>query len=93
MILDDHERLRFIRYCKSEAESSKAMALQMEKLSGHGVGIAELTKRERSKAAAYTIVAMDLSSMSTVETVGPGDVGQATDVVNEESPPAQKEES
>jgi len=60
VILDDHEREKFIAYCRRNAESSKAMLKQFELLP---MGqISELVERQRLKAVAYEIVANDLAS-------------------------------
>ena len=74
MILELRERLRFIEYCKTQAESSKAIARQLEKMPGPAGE--EMVKREKMKAAGYSIVAMELSSISEEYTVGPEDAGE-----------------
>jgi hypothetical protein len=74
MVLTDRERLTFLNYCRRQADSGKAMAEQMAKLPGSGMS--ELANREKMKAAAYAIVAQDLAAMTTIETVGPEDVGE-----------------
>ena len=76
-LLTTTERLRFVEYCKSQAESCRLMAEQMGKLGAHPAA-EELMKREKAKAAAYSIVAIDLSSMTEEHALGPEDVGALT---------------
>ena len=75
MILNAHERLKFMEYCKRQSESAKAIAEQMAK--GMPTAIAEtMSKRERAKAAAYGFVAMDLASVCEEFVVGGEDIGE-----------------
>lgn len=75
MLLDAHERLKFMEYCKENAESCRAMASQIEKLMAHGAAD-QMARRERQKAAAYSIVALELGSRVEEYTVGPEDAGE-----------------
>lgn len=59
MLLTSAERQKFAEFCKTQAESSNAIITQMEKLPGV---IPDMIKREKSKAAAFSIVAEDLIS-------------------------------
>jgi hypothetical protein len=73
VLLDPHERLRFMDYCCRQAESCRLIAEQFEKVGGFDA----IARRERSKAAAYALVAMDLGSAVEEYTVGKEDVGDA----------------
>jgi len=75
VILDIRERLRFMEYCKQQAESAREIADQMEKMMSHAISDT-LAKRERQKAAAYSIVAMDLASIREDVSVSGEDVGE-----------------
>lgn len=79
MILDTRERLKFMEYCKSQADSCKAIAEQLEKNCAHVLGD-QVGKRERSKAAAYCIVAMELAAVEEEYTVGREDIGDVEDI-------------
>lgn len=66
MILTDEERTKFAQYCRSMADSARLIREQMEKSSLMPDGIREvMTKVERAKEVAYSLVARDLSSAET----------------------------
>lgn len=71
MILTTQERLRFAEYAKAEAESCEQFAKQMENIPH----VAVLAKREKSKYAAWTIVALELSARTEEFSVGSEDIG------------------
>lgn len=60
-LLTDEERRRFATYCRQFAESCDIMAKNFEANMQNEVG-KMLAKRERARAAAYTIVADDLEN-------------------------------
>ncbi len=66
MKMDQSERQRFLQYCKQQVSSAKAIIGQLESMPGM---IPQVIQREKQKAAAYTIVAMDLESC-TDESIG-----------------------
>lgn len=72
--LDSRQRLIFMEWCKSQAETCRAMADQMEKLMVNALSD-QLSKRERQKAAAFTIVAMELAAHREEFSVKSEDVG------------------
>ncbi len=59
MILDNEERIRFATYCQEQADSLARITEQIDKLGG-GPAMETLKRRNQQKAAAYSIVAMDL---------------------------------
>ena len=56
--LSREERARFFAYCIRESEQYKALAEQMKKMPGETFEL--LAKKEKQKAGAYAIVAMDI---------------------------------
>jgi hypothetical protein len=68
MILESDERIRFAAYCQSVADNCNAIANQFENMPRTPVW-ETLQKRQRTKAVAYSIVAIDLMCCKT-ETVG-----------------------
>ena len=72
MLLDPRERLVFMQWCRQQAESCKGVAAQMEKLPG---AIDEMVKRERAKAVAFHIVALELASVREEFSVRSEDIG------------------
>ena len=68
MILENDERVRFAAYCQSVADNCDAMANQFENMRPRSPVWESLQKRQRTKAAAYSIVAIDLMCCET-ETV------------------------
>lgn len=73
-LLDPRQRLIFMEWCKSQAETCRAMADQIEKLMANAMSD-QLSKRERQKAAAFTIVAMELAAHREEFSVKSEDVG------------------
>ena len=73
-LLDPRQRLVFMEWCKSQAETCRAMADQIEKLMANAMSD-HLSKRERQKAAAFTIVAMELAAHREEFSVKSEDVG------------------
>lgn len=63
MILTNEERQKFITYLKQNIESSRLLIEQMEKLSG----AAMMVGPEKTKIAAWLIVAADLESHELME--------------------------
>lgn len=59
--MEPSERQRFLQYCKQQVSSAKAIISQLESMPGM---IPQVIQREKQKAAAYAIVAMDLESVS-----------------------------
>jgi len=70
MILENDERIRFATYCQVQADSLARITEQIDKMGG-GPAMEVLKKRQRQKAAAYSIVAMDLMLCET-ESAGGG---------------------
>lgn len=66
MLLEPHERKRFLEYCRQQAASCEAIATQMKILGG---GFEPITRLHRNKALAYSIVASDLDGVedATIE--------------------------
>ena len=62
LLLSETERLRFIDYCRREAESLNGVAEQMKKLPNMEVVI----KAYNARRMAYTIVADDLNKMEAM---------------------------
>jgi len=62
MLLDSRQRLIFMEWCKTQAESCRAIADQIDKSMVDGIA-GQLSKRERQKAAAFSIVAMELAAV------------------------------
>lgn len=73
MLLEPRQRLLFMEWCKRQADSSNAIAEQIEKLPTPAT--AAIAKRERQKAAAFAIVALELASVTEEFTVSAEDVG------------------
>lgn len=61
MLLDSRQRLIFIEWCKSQADGGRGIADQIEKLMAHSTADV-IAKRERQKAVAFSIVAMELAA-------------------------------
>lgn len=61
MLLKADERRKFAEYCRQQADTCRKMAEQLLKLP-HGPTEA-MAKRERIKAAAFEVIAMDLESV------------------------------
>ena len=74
MLLDPRQRLIFMEWCKTQADSCRAIADQIDKSMAHGMAD-QLSKRERQKAAAFTIVAMELAAIREEFSVKSEDVG------------------
>jgi hypothetical protein len=74
MLLDPRQRLIFMEYCKTQADSCRAIADQIEKSMVHGIAD-HVSKRERQKAAAFSIVAMELATIREEFSVKAEDVG------------------
>ncbi len=74
MLLDQIQRLIFMEWCKTQADSCRAIADQIDKSMAHGMAD-QLSKRERQKAAAFSIVAMELSAIREEFSVKSEDVG------------------
>ena len=68
MILENDERVRFAAYCQAVADNCDEMANQFENLRPRAPVWESLQKRQRTKAVAYSIVAIDLMCCET-ETV------------------------
>lgn len=77
MLLNDKQRLEFAAFCRQNAETSRIMAENMEKVPGVGD---QLAQRERAKAAAYTIVALDLTNVGDTGSISASDVGSVEDI-------------
>ena len=60
MLLEPEEMRRFALYCRRQSESARAIAEQMEKLQFNAQF--NLSAKEKQKAAAYAIVAIDLET-------------------------------
>jgi len=67
-LLTDEEKHRFSQWLQLQIDSCKQMGEQMAKMGGP-VG-AELVKRERAKAAAFTLVYREINSGETMEIGG-----------------------
>ena len=63
-LLDEKEKEKFAIYCEQNAESSKAIIAQFEKMPGPAME--EIAKREKQKVAAFLIVAAELRSGETM---------------------------
>lgn len=74
MLLDPRQRLIFIEYCKTQAASCRTIADQIDKSMVHGMAD-KLSKRERQKAVAFSVVAMELAATRDEFSVGAEDVG------------------
>lgn len=73
MLLDPRQRLIFMEFCKAQADSSRAIVEQMEKL---GVVIPQIiVQREKQKAAAFSVVALELAAVREEFSVKAEDVG------------------
>lgn len=75
MLLNPKERLMFMTWCRQQANDSKAIADQIDKSMAHGMA-GQLSKRERQKAAAFMIVAMELASVREEFSVKSEDIGE-----------------
>jgi len=64
-LLTDEEKHRFSQWLQLQIDSCKQMGEQMAKMAGP-VG-EELAKRERLKAAAFTVVYREINSGETME--------------------------
>jgi len=60
MILEDHEKKRFVKWLRTQAESSRGLAEEFKK--SPGSVMEHLAKRESYMIAAYILVAKDLES-------------------------------
>ena len=67
MILDDKDKIKFIKWLEITAETCKGMAEQIESIPG--VHMVELAKREKIKAGACLLIAHDLlnSELMTID--------------------------
>ena len=74
MLLDPRQRLIFMEWCKTQADSCRAIADQIDKSMAHGMAD-QLSKRERQKAAAFSIVAMELAAIREEFSVRAEDIG------------------
>lgn len=74
MLLEARDRLRFLEYCTQQSCSCRSMAEQMEKIPGM---IPQAIQREKQKAAAFAIVAMELASVEEFSVSGE-DVGNVS---------------
>jgi len=74
VLLDPRQRLIFMEWCKTQADSCRAIADQIDKSMAHGMAD-QLSKRERQKAAAFSIVAMELAAIREECSVKAEDVG------------------
>jgi hypothetical protein len=72
MLLDPRQRLIFMEFCKSQAASSEALATQMENMVGV---LPQMVRREKQKAAAFSIVALELAAVREEFSVKAEDVG------------------
>ena len=66
LLLTDQERQRFSAWLRAEAEGHVGMAKQMEELPN----MAPMALRERQRAAAKTLIAMELDSTESMS-IGP----------------------
>jgi hypothetical protein len=66
MLLERYERSRFLEWLKTQARTSDVMATQLSDMSVPAM--AEMSKREKQKAIAFTIVA------NVIESAEPFDV-------------------
>jgi hypothetical protein len=73
MLLTDEERLKFVVYCRDAANSADAISRQFEAM--NATVYAELAKREKYKAIAYSIVAQDLEICESFTVSGSIDDG------------------
>jgi len=74
MLLDPRQRLIFMEWCKTQAGSCQAIADQIDKSMAHGMAD-QLSKRERQKAAAFSIVATELAAIREEFSVKSEDIG------------------
>lgn len=58
-MLSKEEKLKFAEYCRHVSNKSRSLADSVFRAAG---SISEISKRERLKASAYSIVAIDLES-------------------------------
>ena len=67
MVLDEQDKIKFIKWLEITSETCKGMAGQMESISG--MHMVELAKREKIKASACLLIAHDLlnSEIMTID--------------------------
>ena len=78
MLLDSRQRLIFIEWCKSQADGGRGIADQIEKLMAHSTADV-IAKRERQKAVAFSIVAMELAEFREEFSVKASDAERCPD--------------
>ena len=80
MLLTDEERLKFVVYCRDAAHSADAISKQFAAMCAPMY--AEMAKREKHKAVAYSIVAQDLELCESFTVAGNADeAGRDEDAV------------
>jgi hypothetical protein len=73
--------LIFGEWCKVQAESSRLLAEQLEKLA-----LTPMVQREKQKAAAFSIVAMELAAAREEYSVKSEDIGEVLDATELANP-------